>query len=129
MRKITKLAVFIFLISSGCAGQDAEVPRAVDENPDTEATLTFYAYEISLNDPTTLFLSLDACEPTVETVDLVETSEQVIITLSQSSPPVSAQEGEEIVQPDCSDTFEAKLQAPLDGRTVIDGSTGIAADS
>ncbi len=64
---------------------------------------------------TELGLSISACNAARNDVDVVETDEEVVITVTSSDAPGGD---------DCADGVEVELGAPLGSQTLIDGSNG-----
>lgn len=136
MRKSRKMAqiLSLLLIASACGQTDQATVTATKssdapvEDTAMDQTVTFYAFETDASDRN-LTLLLDACEVDDTTVDVVENPDSVVITITQSISPPSTEAGEDNDRPDCSDLLEVRLQEPLSKRDVIDGTTGLIADS
>jgi len=66
---------------------------------------------------------IDACHPEIGDVEVVETAEQITVTLNEVYfPPTTSEAGEVDDVGDCQSAFRIDLDSPWDERTVIDGS-------
>ena len=134
-KKIQLLGLAILLGACGQADQELDVAL-----PATEVPVTVPATEVPLQtqptiEPITfsyferrglvnLTLELDMCPIEIHDVDVVEDTDSVTITVTESIPPPSTDLDAQQERLGCGGIVRVRLEQPLAERTVVDGHTG-----
>ena len=124
MMQVVGLVLLLSACGQAIEEPDVAVPATevpVEAQPTIEP-LTFSYFERS--GPARLTLLLDMCPIEIHEVDVVEDTDSVTITVTESIPPPSTDPDEQQERLDCGGIARVVLEQPLAERTVIDGTTG-----
>ena len=124
------------IVSTTESTEEAEITPTTEEAESTPTTeeaveserlrrpVSFLEFDRP-GDQLEITLLLDACNPEGPELDVVEDSESVTITITEITPDLGPNdEGEFAMELDCQSALRAPIDEPLNGRRVIDGTTG-----
>ena len=129
---VTRGGRVLHLVPTGPAAEP-EPAAPAETTPTTEQAVeserprrpvTFLEFR-NPGDQLEISLTADICNPEAPEIDVVEDAESITITITEITPDLQPDdEGESAMVLECQSTLRAPIDEPVNGRRVIDGTTG-----